>query len=111
MRRLLLVTAVLGVLTALLVPGWARAWTWPADGPVLRAFSLGPDPYAGGQHRGIEVAGALGSAVRAPATGRVSFVGNVPNSGLVVSIETLDGYTVTLTHLGGTAVSKGASVD
>ena len=34
----------------------ALAWTWPADGPVLRPFVLGDDPYAAGQHRGIDVA-------------------------------------------------------
>ena len=45
---------VLGVLTALLFIPSASAWTWPADGPVLRAFSFSAgDPYAAGQHRGI----------------------------------------------------------
>jgi hypothetical protein len=47
-------------LIALLLPGGAHAWTWPVDGPVLRPFAFGSDPYAGGQHRGIDVGGALG---------------------------------------------------
>ena len=48
MRRLVIVA-----LLALLVPASARAWSWPVDGPVLRPFSLGSNPYVGGQHRGI----------------------------------------------------------
>ncbi|MBA3377054.1 MAG: hypothetical protein H0U00_14795, partial [Actinobacteria bacterium] len=33
----------------------AQAWAWPADGEVLREFSLGDNPYAGGQHRGVDI--------------------------------------------------------
>ena len=47
----------------------AAAWSWPANGPVLRAFSLGDNPYAGGQHRGIDVALGDAPGVRAPASG------------------------------------------
>jgi hypothetical protein len=93
----------------LVVPG-ARAWTWPADGPVVRPFSLGPDPYAGGQHRGIDVGGAPGASVRAPAGGTVSFVGTVPGGGLTVAIRTADDYSVTLLHLGSVAVHRGDSI-
>ena len=53
---------------------------WPADGPVLRPFQLGADPYAAGQHRGIDVGGAAGAPVRRPAAGTVSFAGSVPNT-------------------------------
>jgi hypothetical protein len=54
---------VLGVfvlVVALAAPATAGAWTWPTDGPVLRPFSLGSDPYAGGQHRGIDIGGDVG---------------------------------------------------
>src|SRR5919201_3919857 len=81
------------------VPG-ARAWTWPTDGDVLRPFLLGANPYAGGQHRGVDVAGAAGSDVRAPAGGVVSFAGSLPTNGKTVTIQTPDGYAVTLVHLG-----------
>ena len=47
----------------------ALAWTWPADGPVLRPFTFGEDPYAAGQHRGIDVADEPGAPVRAPQAG------------------------------------------
>ena len=54
MTRLLALLPVLIAFQAGAPP--ALAWTWPADGPVLRAFSFGGDPYAAGQHRGIDVA-------------------------------------------------------
>ena len=88
----------------------AHAWTWPADGPVLQPFALGADPYAGGQHRGVDIAGASGSAVRAPAAGTVTFSGTVPGGGRTLTIQTSDGYAVTLLHLGALGVGRGASV-
>ncbi len=88
----------------------ALAWTWPVDGPVLRPFALGDDPYAAGQHRGIDVAAAPGSPVRAPATGTVRFAGTVPGGGHTVTLLTEDGYAVTLLHLGAIAVARSAPV-
>jgi Peptidase family M23 len=94
----------------------ALAWTWPADGPVLRAFEYGKDPYAAGQHRGIDVAGKQGAPVLAPAAGVVSFAGTVPGGGRAVTVRTPDGYSVTLVHLGSVEVvddavlREGASV-
>ena len=89
----------------------AKAWTWPVDGPVLRPFVFdSAHPYAGGQHRGIDIAGDPGTSVRAPADGIVSFAGTVPTGGKTVSIETPTGYTATLLHLGSIDVRRGASV-
>jgi hypothetical protein len=85
----------------------ASAWTWPVEGPVVQSFSLGDDPYAAGQHRGIDIGAPTGTSVRAPAGGTVSFAGSVPRGGLTVTIRTPDGYAVTLLHLGGVAVGKG----
>ena len=87
----------------------ASAWSWPLRGDVLRPYSLGPDPYAAGQHRGVDVAGSAGETVWAPAAGTISFVGVVPSSGRTVTIQT-DGYAVSLTHLGETTIAKGAAV-
>ena len=106
MRRFAFVLALLAVLV---VTPQASAWSWPLQGEVLRPYSLGPDPYAAGQHRGVDVAGEAGEAVRAPAAGVVSFVGVVPSSGRTVTIQT-DGYAVSLTHLGEATVAKGAAV-
>jgi murein DD-endopeptidase MepM/ murein hydrolase activator NlpD len=90
-------------------PG-AFGWAWPADGPVLREFSLGDNPYAAGQHRGIDIALEGARKVRAPASGEVTFAGQVPTHGLTVTIATADGYKASLTHLGPLLVKKGESV-
>ena len=86
----------------------ALAWTWPADGPVLRAFSFEGDPYTAGHHRGIDVAAEAGAPVRAPAAGVVSFAGTVPGGGRTVTLQTADGYSVTLVHLGTIRVAREA---
>jgi len=48
---------------------------------------------------------------QAPASGTVAFSGVVPGGGLTVTIETPDGYSVTLLHLGSLALPRGAAVD
>jgi Peptidase family M23 len=90
----------------------ARAWSWPVQGPVVQPFVYDEsNPYASGQHRGIDIgADATGETVVAPADGTVSFAGTVPTSGESITIETADGYSVTLTHLGSIVVAKGATV-
>ena len=105
----LLVFAVAGF-AALVVSSSAVAWSWPADGDVLRPFALGGDAYAAGQHRGVDVAGSEGSSVRAPAAGTVTFAGSLPTYGRGVTILTADGYAVTLVHLGSIGVAKGDAV-
>jgi Peptidase family M23 len=102
----------LPVLIAFLVGALpAHAWTWPVAGPVLEQFRLGGDPYAGGQHRGVDVGASPGAAVRAPAPGVVSFAGTTPRNGRTLTIVTPDGYAVTLLHLGSIAVARGGSVE
>ena len=88
----------------------ALAWAWPVDGPVLRPFVFGDDPYAGGQHRGVDIGAPGGTPVRAPAAGTVSFAGTVPTGGTTITIRTADGYAVTLQRLGSTSVSRGLAV-
>lgn len=90
----------------------AQAWSWPVQGPVLQPFVYDEShPYASGQHRGVDIgADAAGETVAAPSAGAVSFAGTVPTSGESVTIETADGYSVTLTHLGSILVAKGATV-
>jgi Peptidase family M23 len=90
----------------------AYAWSWPVQGPVLQPFSYDEaHPYAAGQHRGIDIgADATGETVVAPAAGTVSYAGTVPTNGKSITIETADGHSVTLTHLGSILVAKGATV-
>lgn len=82
------------------------------QGPVLKPFTYDEThPYAAGQHRGVDLgAEAAGDAVVAPAAGTVSFAGTVPTNGKSVTIETADGYSVTLTHLGSIGVAEGVTV-
>src|SRR4051812_20767055 len=106
----LLRTSVITAFLFLALAPAAGAWTWPAPGPVLAGFHLGDNPYAGGQHRGIDIGGAAGSPVLAPRGGTVTFAGAVATSGLSVAIATPDGYSVTLVHLGSIAVRRNTEV-
>jgi hypothetical protein len=108
MKRLVALLPVLVALQVGVQP--ALAWTWPVDGPVLRPFVLGDDPYAAGQHRGIDVGATAGAPVRAPAAGTVSFAGTVPGGGRTVTVRTADGYAVTLLHLGSIGIGRGDTV-
>jgi hypothetical protein len=110
MRRLLPLTTAL--LTTLLVPASpaAAAWTWPLHGEVITGYSNGDDPYAAGQHRGIDIAAAVGTPVVAAAAGEVRFAGVAGSSGLTVSVRTDDGFDTSYLHLGATAVRAGERV-
>jgi hypothetical protein len=108
MRRILVLLPVSLALQVGVSP--ALAWTWPVDGPALQRFEFNGSPYEGGQHRGIDVAAASGTPIIAPAPGVISFAGSVPGGGRTLTIETPDGYSVTLVHLGAYSVERGASV-
>ncbi len=51
-------------------------WSWPVVGPVIRDFDPPETPYGPG-HRGVDIAVAVGTPVRAPAAGEVVFAGTV----------------------------------
>jgi MYXO-CTERM domain-containing protein len=116
LNLLLLILTTIRRLTVLLFVflAWtpaAFAWSRPVQGPVLQAFAYDEaHPYASGQHRGVDLGADSGETVVAPAAGTVSFAGTVPTNGKSVTIETADGYSVTLTHLGSIGVVKGATV-
>jgi Peptidase family M23 len=52
----------------------------------------------------------VGVLVRAPASGTVSFAGTVPGGGRAATIQTADGYSITLVHLGSVSVVRGQEV-
>ena len=111
LRRSRLLAAVCAVgLASMVSTAGALAWTWPADGPVLRPFSVGPDPVCGRPAPRRRHRAQLGSVVLAPAGGTVSFVGFVPGGGRAVTIATDDGYAVTLLQLGATSVESGSTL-
>src|SRR5207244_102457 len=81
-------------LALLIVPAPAAAagdWAWPVRGPVLTPYRNGTDPYAAGQHRGIDIAAPVGTPVSAAVAGTVRFAGTAGSSGLTVSVRTADG--------------------
>jgi len=110
--RLALVIALsvlLAGLAASATSAVARGWMRPVDGGVLRAFSVGPDRFAAGQHRGVDLAAAPGARVLAACGGRVSFAGRVPGGGRTVSVR-CGPLVSTYQHLGGVAVRRGQVV-
>src|SRR3712207_3937261 len=68
----------------------AAGWTWPLRGSVITSYRNGADPYAGGQHRGIDIAGRVGTPVVAAVGGTVRFAGTAGSSGRTVSVRTDD---------------------
>jgi Peptidase family M23 len=110
MYRLLPLTAAL-FLASLAGAGPAfAAWVWPLQGEVISSYRNGDDPYAGGQHRGIDIAGQIGAPVTAAAAGEVRFAGTAGSSGLTVSVRTDDGFDTSYLHLSATQVSAGERV-
>lgn len=65
----------------------AGRWTWPIQPRpvVVRPFQAPPAPWASG-HRGVDLAAAPGTLIRAPADGVIAFRGVVVGRG-VVSID------------------------
>jgi hypothetical protein len=104
---------LLATLTAflLLTTPAAASWTWPVSGEVITPYRNGTDPYASGQHRGIDIAAPDGTRVAAAAAGEVRFAGTAGSSGLTVSIRTGNGYDTSYLHLSSLAVRAGGHVD
>jgi hypothetical protein len=87
------------------------SWNWPLGGEVVTPFRNGDDPYAAGQHRGIDIAGHIGASVVAATPGLVRFAGTAGSSGSTVSVRSEDGrFDVSYLHLGSVAVRRGARV-
>jgi hypothetical protein len=101
--------AVLAAAALMQAPA-AAGWSWPVDGPVLRPFVFGDDPYAGGQHRGIDIGAPPETPVHAASAGTVSFAGTVPAGGRAVTVQTGGGLSVTYLELGVIRVARGAEV-
>jgi hypothetical protein len=86
-------------------------WTWPIRGPVITAYRNGDDPYAAGQHRGIDIGAPAGAPVVAATDGTVTFAGVVGSAGLVVSERSADGrFDLSYLHLSSASVHRGDRV-
>jgi len=87
----------------------AAAWRPPVPGAVTRAFDPGSHPFEAGRHRGVDLAAAPGTPVRAPCGGPVAFAGRVASSGLVVTLR-CGRWRVTHMPLASIAVRPGTRV-
>jgi murein DD-endopeptidase MepM/ murein hydrolase activator NlpD len=91
-------------------PSAEAAWVWPVSGDVITPYRNGTDPYATGQHRGIDIAAPVGTPVVAAAGGEVRFAGTVGSSGLTIGIRSGEGYDTSYLHLSSLSVKAGARV-
>jgi hypothetical protein len=106
-----LLAATSAALSFMAAPATARAaWVWPVSGDVITPYRNGTDPYASGQHRGIDIAAPIGTPVVAAAGGDVRFAGTAGSSGLTITIRTGDGYDTSYLHLSSLGVRVGARV-
>ena len=105
---------LLALLAALLLPSCSALadpdWSWPVRGPVLTRFLNGDDPYAAGQHRGIDIGADVGTPVVAATPGTVVYAGTVGSSGLTVA-QRAGEYELSYLHLSSVVVRSGDRVE
>lgn len=70
----------------------------PLSGPVVAEFGI--KNKEGQVHNGIDVQSSLGTKVVAPYDGVVTFVGEDPQLGKIITMDFGDGWTATLGNLG-----------
>jgi murein DD-endopeptidase MepM/ murein hydrolase activator NlpD len=80
---------------------------WPARGRVTSRFG----PRRGRPHRGIDIAGYYGAAVRAAAAGRVVSIERTRSYGRVLTLEHAGGYETVYAHNQDIYVTQGAGVE
>lgn len=86
-------------------------WPWPVLGEVITPYTNGNDPYAAGQHRGLDIAAPVGEPVLAIVDGRVSYAGRLPDGGLAVTVRSRrGGWLISSLHLSQLSVARGARV-
>ncbi|MFT4050149.1 MAG: M23 family metallopeptidase [Solirubrobacterales bacterium] len=87
------------------------AWPWPLLGEVITPYRNGSDPYAAGQHRGLDIAAPDGSPVLAIVDGRVSYSGRLPDGGQTITLRSVDGeWLISNLHLSRRDVTRGETV-
>ncbi|MBJ7331109.1 MAG: peptidoglycan DD-metalloendopeptidase family protein [Solirubrobacteraceae bacterium] len=100
---------VIALAVTIAEPAAAATWRWPVDGEPARPFTVGPDRFAAGQHRGVDLAAPLGAPVRAACAGKVRFAGTVGSAGRTVSVR-CGSLVASYLHLGSIATSRGRAI-
>lgn len=87
---------------------------WPTRGTFTSGFGMRADPFTGLPrfHNGIDLANAVGTPIRAAASGRVVHIQEqIGNYGRFVIVRHPDGFQTLYAHLNGFAVRTGEYVD
>lgn len=93
-----------------------QKWIKPCSGPITSPFGMRIHPKTGEwkQHNGVDIGGSLGSPIKAPAFGHITFAGWDGPNGNCVRIDhgIINGVKVTSTliHMQKIVVSKGVAV-
>ena len=90
---------------------WAGGeWRWPVRGSVASVFENDEArPYAGGMHRGIDIAADVGTPVVAARSGTVTYAGALGAAGNVVAVRDAR-YATSYLHLASVSVSRGEQI-
>jgi murein DD-endopeptidase MepM/ murein hydrolase activator NlpD len=85
---------------------------WPVSGPIRSGYGRRRDPFTGESelHRGLDIAALYGTAVRAPANGRVMFAARQAAYGNLIVVDHGGGITTRYGHLSRFEVKVGDSV-
>ena len=93
-------------------PYYADGLLWPARGRISGVY--GSQRILNGQprspHLGLDIAGPVGTPILAPASGRVTLVGDLYFTGNTVLVEHGQGVTTLYAHLSHMLVSEGQGV-
>lgn len=85
--------------------GPVTAWQWPTQGKVVRAYSAN-------LHKGVDIAGSKGTAIRAAAPGVVVYAGTgVTGYGALLIVKHNEQYLSAYGHNDALLVREGAKVD
>lgn len=89
-------------------------FAWPTRGTFTSGFGMRADPFTGLPrfHNGIDMANAIGTPIRAAASGRVVHIeSQIGNYGRFVIVRHPDGFQTLYAHLNDFSVRNGQYVD
>jgi len=82
----------------------------PTAGRVTQGYGGNKPNYAAGRHTGVDFGGKIGDAIKAAASGTVTFAGSYGSYGNAIKIKQVDGTTALYAHLSGYNVKAGQTV-